>query len=191
MKRLINNKKILIILGIIIIIILAIILVLLFTNRNSLTNNPKSSEIEEIIKKLDGAYSTCRVTEDNDPNGNLNKQGGYTGAIYFRLKQVDEAVKNEAIKDYGKDFVNNGNWENPYDDYKDTCNAGTSAGGQIEIYKNKSDANKRNKYLETLDGFLSGGYHIVEDTLVIRISDDLTATEQKEIAQQIINLLNK
>lgn len=191
MKKLMRNKKILIGLAVIIITILAIILILLFTNRNSLTNNPKDSEIEEVIKKLDGAYSTCKVTEDNDPNGNLNKQGGYTGAIYFRLKQVDEVVKKEAIKDYGEDFVNSEYWENPYDEYKDTCDAGTSAGGQIEIYKNKSDANKRDKYLEMLDGVPQSGYHVVEDTLVIRISDDLNATEQKEIVKQIIDLLNK
>lgn len=191
MKKIKEKKKVLIIVAVLFVIILAAIFIILFINRNPLTNNPKDSEIEKVIKKLNGAYSICKVTEDNDPNENLNKKGGYTGAVYFRLKQVDDAIKEEDIKDYGEDFVNSDEWENFYDEYKDACDAGTSAGGQIEIYKNKSDANKRDEYLGSLDGFLSGGYHVVEDTLVIRISDDLNATEQKEIAQQIIDLLNK
>ena len=169
-----------------VLILLGFILINHSTNSSNSTNKLKDSDIKKIIKNLDGAYSICVVTEDNDPNGNLNKQGGYTGAVYFRLKQVDKKLKNEAIKNFGEEFVENGDWENNYD----SCEAGTSAGGQIEIYPNKSDANKRNEYLSTLDGFLSGGYHVVKDTLVIRVSDELTSTQQKEIANEIIELIS-
>ena len=189
------SKKNIILIAILIVlisalIILGFILINHSNNSSNSTNELKDSDIKKIIKNLDGAYSICVVTEDNDPNGNLNKQGGYTGAVYFRLKQVDEKVKNEAIKNFGEEFVENGDWENNYDSFNNSCEAGTSSGGQIEIYPNKNDANKRNEYLSTLDGFLSGGYHVVKDTLVIRVSDESTSSQQKEIASEIIELIS-
>ena len=185
-----RGRKIWILIVVIIIAIL-ITLCLLFYPKNNLTNNPKDTDIKNVLKKLDGAYSFCMATEDNDPNGNLNKQGGYTGAVYFRLKQVDDKIKKDDIKDYGEEFVNSDDWSNRYDEYDNSCEAGTSSGGQIEIYPNESDAKKRDKYLSGLDGFLSGGYHTVEGTLVIRVSDELTSSQQKKIANEIIELLNK
>ena len=188
-----KNSKLIIMLAIIILVVIIAIVcfLLVMPKSNNLTNNPADEEIKQVIEQLDGVYDICMVTEDNDPNGNLNKQGGYTGAVYFRLEQVDEALKDEAINRYGEEFVNSGDWENFYDEAKDTCDAGTGAGGQIEIYPNKSTAEKRDEYLSTLDGFLSGGYHIVEGSLVIRVSDELPSSQQKEIANNIINLLKK
>lgn len=148
-------------------------------NKNSLLNNPKAVDIKNAIEKLEGVKSTCLVTENNDPNGKLNKQGGYTGAVYFRLKQVDE--KNE--KNEKEEF--------PIEISEDACEAGTDGGGQIEIYANKKDAEGRNEYLSTIDSVISGGYHIVHGTLVIRISDKLTASEQKEFEEKMYNLLSE
>lgn len=188
-----SKRKVLIII-IILAIILAFIGIAIYKsfNSNSLANNPKDTDIKKIIEKVNGAYSICLATEDNDPNGNLNKSGGYTGAVYFRLKQVDLKLKDEAIEDYGEEYVNSGEWTNYYDESKDSCTAGTDSGGQIEIYKNQSDAKKRDDYLKTFDGsVVSGGYHVVKDTLVIRISNELTASQQKEIANEIIDLLDE
>lgn len=171
-----RNLIISIVIIVIVIIILAVLCLFFLKPNNKLTNNPKDTDIDAIIKQLDGVKTTCLVTEKNDPNGKLNKQGGYTGAVYFRLSQVDEALKKEEFYE-------------PLTD--DACNEGTDGGGQIEIYANKSDASKRNDYLSTLDGFLSGGYHTQEGTLIIRISNNLSASQQKELTAKIISLLNK
>ncbi len=142
---------------------------------DNLLNNPNDIEIAKLLEeKLDGVKSTCVVTEDNDPNGNLNKQGGYIGAVYFRLQQVDDVY---AQKEYSVEISD------------DACDAGTSGGGQIEIYSNSDDAKKRDEYLSALDGFLSGGHHQQYNSIIIRISDELTATQQKELTEVIYDLL--
>lgn len=127
--------------------------------------NPNINTIKEGIKNIDKISDICVVTEDNDPNGNLNKQGGYTGALYFIYDDIEQTNISGT----------------------DACDKGTIAGGSIEVYANKEDAKKRNDYLASFDGsILSGGYHIVEGTVVIRISDELTATKQKDLADKII-----
>lgn len=175
-KKTTNKFKLPIIIIVVIVAIVFVILWLLFFQPNKLTHNPKDTDIDTIIKQLDGVKTTCLVTENNDPNGNLNKQGGYTGAVYFRLSQVDDELKKEKFS-------------TPLTD--DACKEGTDGGGQIEIYADKSTAAKRNDYLSTLDGFLSGGSHTQEGTLIIRISDKLTNSQQKGITTKIISLLNK
>ena len=142
---------------------------------SNMLSDPNDTEIAKLLEeKLDGVISTCVVTEENDPNGNLNKQGGYIGAVYFRLQQVDDV---NAKEEYPIEISNN------------ACDAGTDGGGQIEIYANNDDAIKRNEYLSALDGFLSGGYHQQHDTIIIRISNELTATQQKELEEKIYELL--
>ena len=190
MKKIIKNRKLRLVI-IFTIIIITLIIIFMYFLPKGLVYNLKDTDVEKIILNLEGAYSPCLVTENNDPNGKLNKKGGYTGAVYFRLKQVDQKVESDATKEFGEDFVNSEYWSNIYDDYNNSCEAGTSGGGQIEIYSNVSDAQKRNEYLSKLDGFLSGGYHIVNKNLVIRISDELTANQQKEVANKINELLNK
>lgn len=37
------------------------------------------------MKKVKAIKDISSVTEDNDPNGNLNKPGGYTAQVYNRL----------------------------------------------------------------------------------------------------------
>ena len=185
-----KKLKIIIIIFIICLIVGIMLFVLLNKEDNTLLNNPTDKEIESVIKNLKGVTSTCLVTEDNDPNGNLNKQGGYTGAVYFRLEQVDKKEKADDIKEFGEDFVNSENWESYYEQFSDACDAGTDGGGQIEIYPNKSTAEKRDAYLSNLDGFLSGGSHTVAGTLVIRISHELSSSQQKALTTEIINMLN-
>lgn len=144
--------------------------------KKDLLANPADKDVKAAIEKLDGVKSTCMVTEDNDPNGKLNKDGGYTGAVYFRLKQVDDQLAKEK-------------YSSPYGD--DACDVGTIGGGQIEIYANEKDANKRNDYLSSFDGSVVGDFHSVKGTLVIRLSDDLTASQQKDLEKQIIELMSE
>lgn len=104
------------------------------------------------------------VTEDNDPNGNLNKAGGYTSTVYFESSNVNQAEV------YGTDLIDRG----------------TDAGGAIEVYANSDDAERRNTYLATYDGtILASGSHEVLGTIVIRTSNELTATQQKQLTDAI------
>lgn len=139
-------------------------------------NNPKDEDVNNALKEIEGVTKTCMITEENDPNGNLNKKGGYTGAIYFRLSQVDDAIKEE---EYSTPLGN------------DACEVGTTGGGQIEIYANKKDAEARLKYLDALNHIGGIEYQTTEGTLVIRISEKLTSKQQKDIASKIINKLSK
>lgn len=131
--------------------------------------NPQESFIIERLTGLPNITGMEAVTEDNDPNGNLNKQGGYTATVYFSSDLVDQSEV------YGETIVDKG----------------TEAGGAIEVYATVEDADKRNEYLATFDGagMLNSGSHSVVGTVVIRTSDKLTATQQKEMEQNIYNSL--
>ena len=41
------------------------------------------------ILTVDDVADARAVTEDQDPNGNLHKAGGYTSTIYFESKTVN------------------------------------------------------------------------------------------------------
>ena len=121
---------------------------------------------QEIV--IDEIKYVKAVTEDNDPNGQLNKPGGYTATVYFESSNVDQ---NEV---YGTDLIEKG----------------TDAGGAIEVYATEEDAHKRNDYLATFDGtVLASGSHRVVGTVVIRTSDELTASKQKALEAKIISAL--
>ncbi len=130
--------------------------------------NPNQSFVEERLKEVDTVTGVQSVTEANDPNGNLNKQGGYTASIYFTDSQVTEAVE-------GADIVAKG----------------TDAGGNIEVYKTAEEAQVRNTYLSTFDGLglLNPGSHYVYGTVVIRTSSHLTASQQTTLTEKIYNKL--
>ena len=130
--------------------------------------NPRQSFVEERLKEIDTVTGIQSVTESNDPNGNLNKQGGYTASIYFTDNQVTEAVE-------GADIVDKG----------------TDAGGNIEVYKTSDEAKSRNTYLSAFDGqgILNPGSHYVYGTVVIRTSKHLTASQQTALTEKIYNKL--
>lgn len=131
--------------------------------------NPKEEFIVERLTGLPNITGMEAVTEDNDPNGNLNKQGGYTATVYFASDLVDQSEV------YGKTIVDKG----------------TEAGGAVEVYPTVEDAERRNEYLAAFDGAgaLNSGSHSVVGTVVIRTSDKLTASQQKEMEQNIYNSL--
>lgn len=126
--------------------------------------HPKESFILERLKGVNSVVKASPVTEDNDPNGNLNKEGGYTSTIYFESSKVDQSkVSGDSLIDRG-----------------------TEAGGSIETYANADDAKRRNEYLAAFDGgILTSGSHEVVGTVVVRTSNLLKASQQKELTAAI------
>ncbi len=131
--------------------------------------NPSGDFIIQRLQGIDGISACQAVTEDHDPNGNLNKQGGYTAAIYFSSPWINQDDV------YGNDIVDKG----------------TDCGGCVEVYASEEDAESRNAYLSTFDGagFLNSGSHTVLGTVVIRTSSNLTATQQNVLTQAISDKL--
>lgn len=129
--------------------------------------NPSNTFVEERLKEIYSITGVQSVTENNDPNNKLNKQGGYTASVYFVDNQVTHSVE-------GSDIVQKGN----------------DAGGNVEVYKTKEEAEKRNTYISAFDGTaLNPGSHYVYGTVLIRTSHYLTGTQQKELTEKIYNKL--
>lgn len=118
------------------------------------------------VKDIDGIAA---ATEDHDPNGNLHKQGGYTAQVYFSSPLADHTYLDS-----------------------DIIEAGTDGGGSVEVYETADEAKKREEYLATFDGTVTAsGSHKVIGTCIVRTSDSLTATQQKELEAAIIDALTK
>lgn len=113
------------------------------------------------------------VTEEHDPNGNLNKAGGYTATVYMSCDYVN---KGELYIEPGQDIVD----------------IGTDGGAAVEVYSCPEDAIKREEYLAAFDGsVLASGSHKVVGTCLIRTSNYLTASKQQEMEAAIIEALTK
>ena len=136
--------------------------------------NPTEQFVIERITGLPNITGVEAVTENNDPNGNLNKQGGYTATVYFSSDLVNQ------------DEV----W--PSEGYTGIPALGTDAGGAVEVYATVEDAEERDAYLGAFDGgMLSTGSHTVVGTCVVRTSDHLTASQQKDIEAAVIESLTR
>lgn len=131
--------------------------------------NPNEDFVIQRLKGIPNISGYQAVTEDHDPNGNLNKQGGYTSTVYFSTPLIDQSSV------YGNDIVDKG----------------TECGGAIEVYTSEEDAEKRDSYLASFDGagMLNSGSHKVLGTIVIRTSTKLTATQQNKFTNNITNKL--
>ena len=128
--------------------------------------NPPEAFIIERIKDIDGITGYAGVTEDNDPNGNLHKPGGYTSTVFFAYDKVEDPhnVLDGTIIDNG-----------------------TEGGGSVEVYATEEDAVKREEYLASYDGsILATGSHKVVGTILVRTSNELTASQQKELESKIV-----
>lgn len=126
---------------------------------------------EWVMDRLSGVESITgvqAVTEDLNPDGLLDKEGGYSDCIYFT---VAAAIPNEVPGD-------------------SIVAKGTDAGGAVEIYSTLADAEARVEYLEGFDGTVlySGSYAIV-GTMVIRTSYKLTNEQQFELTSEITSVL--
>ena len=133
-----------------------------------LVNNPSEEYIVACLENIPGVTGIAPATEQNDPNGKLNKDGGYTAAVFFAHENINTT---------------------PYSG-NTLLNKGTSAGGCLEVYCTVEDAQARNTYLAGFDGtFLDSGSHTVLGTVVIRVSPNMTATEQDAVEAAIISVL--
>lgn len=137
--------------------------------------NPSEEFVLQRILTVDDVVDARAVTEDQDPNGQLHKAGGYTATIYFESKKVNQS----------KVYVSG--------EYADVLiDKGTDAGGAIEVYANVEDAEKRRDYLAIHDGTIfANGTHTVIGTVLVRTSNELTASQQKELEQKIIEALTR
>lgn len=134
--------------------------------------NPSEAFIIERIKDIDTVTGYAGVTEDNDPNGMLNKPGGYTATVYFASSQ---------IKEKDRMWLDGTIIEN-----------GTDGGGSIEVYTTEEDAQKRCEYLSQFDRTVTAsGTHTIVGTVLVRTSDQLTASQQKELETKIIKNLTE
>jgi hypothetical protein len=130
--------------------------------------NPSESFVIQRLNGLANITGAEAVTEDNDPNGNLGKAGGYTAAVYFASDLVDHSTV------YTSDGATG------------IVAEGTDGGGCVEVYASVEDATKRDTYLAAFDGgIFASGSHEVLGTCVIRTSDKLTASQQSAIAQEV------
>lgn len=136
--------------------------------------NPSEQFVIERLTGLPNITGVEAVTEDNDPNGNLNKDGGYTATVFFSSDLID-ASETYAMEGYtGIPAI------------------GTEGGGAVEVYATAEDAEKRNEYLASFDGgIFASGSHAVVGTCVIRTSDHLTASQQDALEQEIIESLTR
>lgn len=134
--------------------------------------NPTGDFVILRLRQIDSIVDIQGVTEDNDPNGNLNKQGGYTSTTYF----TSGLVNQEDV--YGNTVIERG----------------TDGGGSIEVYASAEDAQKRDDYLSVFDGaalMMNPGSHSVIGTVVIRTSARLTASQQTDLDNQIKSKLTE
>jgi len=135
---------------------------------------PEDAFVMERLQGIETITAIDAVTEDHDPNNQLNKQGGYIGCIYFSDTQVD---KSKLYIEDGKDNV---------------IDVGTIGGGAVEIFKTAKEAETRNAYLGGFDGTgFSSGSHYVIGTCIIRTSDNLTGTQQTELTEKITEALTR
>lgn len=134
----------------------------------ALVDAPDESYIIICLGKVPNVVDISAVTEDKDPNGNLNKAGGYTAQVYFSSDLVNQSdVSGTTV-----------------------IEKGTDCGGSIEVYASAEEAQNRNDYLGGFDGSIfASGSHTVIGTVLVRTSDKLTASRQKEMEANIISLL--
>ncbi|WP_296012566.1 hypothetical protein [uncultured Adlercreutzia sp.] len=134
---------------------------------------PSEEFVVDRLARLEGISGIQAASEDLDPNGQLGKAGGYTAAVYFVSDSVNQSdVYNDGEYGYG------------------AVGQGTDGGGCVEVYATEEDAQKRNDYLASYDGtVLASGSHNVYGTVLVRTSDLLKASEQKELETKIYESL--
>ncbi len=132
---------------------------------------PSESFLLERAKTVKTITKVEAATEKMDANKLMNKAGEYYAYIALR----SSLVKDETL-----------NGQSPVE-------AGTDGGAVIEAFKTVKEAKARNKYLSAFDGSgaFSPGSHKVVGTLIVRTSNQLTASEQKTLENDIIQALIK
>lgn len=131
-------------------------------------NNPSGEWVESCLRTVTGITGTQAVTEENDPEGLLSKDGGYNACVYFSYY----TIPYNSVPGY------------------DIVSKGTDGGGAVEVYSTVEEAEKRCEYLAGFDGtaLYSGSYAIV-GTMVIRTSYKLSNSEQFDLTDKITQAL--
>lgn len=134
----------------------------------ALVDAPSDARVMECLGQVDGVLQCAAVTEATDSNNSLNKAESYIGRIVFAHIGVNPSAMSESA----------------------LLSKGTDAGGSIEVFRNEGDAQTRDSYLAVFDGtILDPGSHVVVGTLVVRTSSKLTASQQQELQEAIIQAL--
>ena len=126
--------------------------------QRKLVTAPSEAFVIERLRGIDGVGEIAALTEETDNNGLLGKAGTYYAKIDFA---------SPWIKD-------------PYSIYsgRSVAENSTDGGGSVEVFETEELAQKRNDYLGAFDGgILASGSHKVLGTLVVRTSDELTASQ--------------
>lgn len=136
--------------------------------------NPSEAFVVQRLTGLPNITGCEAVSEGNDPNNSLGKQGGYTATVYFTSDLVDQS---KVYSDPG---------------YTGIVAKGNDGGGAVEVYANADDADKRNTYLGAFDGagMFSPGSHEVFGTCVVRTSRLLAASQQQALTKEVEDSLS-
>jgi hypothetical protein len=173
-----NKKLSLIIAGLVVLALVGGGAYYLGKNNNSKSNTPASNtatatttkttsqkqgnaEVEAVLSKVKANTPTVTatrvVTEQTDDNNLLGKakEYQYAGSFYDTRTNSDETTSD---------------------------NYGTTSGGTIEIFANTADAKARGEYLAQFQtGAIQAGAYRVVGVSVLRVSENYTATEQKQM----------
>lgn len=135
---------------------------------NQITD-PEPSWVKTRLKNIPDISGVQGVSKNNDPNGLLGKEGGYSGCLYFTVKGIEANVSGNTIVEKG-----------------------TDAGGAVEIYHTVSDAENRCDYLGQFDNtLLYSGSYVIVGTMVVRTSYQFSDQEQIELTNKIIEELTR
>lgn len=131
---------------------------------------PSESFLLKRIKTVKTVTKVEAAKEKTDGNKLMNKPGQYYAYIAMRSSLVKGDTSNQS-----------------------PVEAGANGGAVIEAFKTVKEAKTRNEYLSAFDGSgaFSSGSHKVVGTLIVRTSNQLTASEQKTLENNIIQALIK
>jgi hypothetical protein len=134
------------------------------SSSNTATTSTKptgNAEVQAVLDKVKTNTPTVTatrvVTEATDPNNYLGKSGQYqfVGSFYDTRAKSSEAV---------------------------TDNYATTSGGSIEIFSNNGDSATRGAYLAQFQtGAVQAGAYKVVGNVVLRVSENYTASQQTEM----------
>ena len=131
---------------------------------------PSEDFLLERAKTVGTITNVEAATEETGGNNLMNKAGGYYAYI---------AMKSSLVTD-------------SYYTSQSPVEAGVEGGAVIEAFKTEKLAKARNAYLgelDTMGGILNPGSHKVVGTLVIRTASTLTASQQQQLEQAVIDKL--
>lgn len=141
--------------------------------QRKLVTAPSEAFVIERLQGVEGVGEIAALTEETDANGILGKAGAY----YAKIDFASPWVKDPYSFFSGKSVAENS----------------TDGGGSVEVFETEELAQKRNDYLGAFDGagMFSSGSHKVLGTLIVRTSNELTASQQKQLEANIIAALTR